>query len=44
MLTFDKDFGELVFQRGDHASYGVVLFRIPLNSPRAVAQPQLLAE
>lgn len=33
LLTFDKDFGELVFRRGVHCSAGVVLFRIKLPSP-----------
>jgi predicted nuclease of predicted toxin-antitoxin system len=33
LLTFDKDFGELVFLRGADASAGVILFRIPLPSP-----------
>lgn len=28
LVTFDKDFGELVFARGARASRGVVLFRI----------------
>lgn len=28
LLTFDKDFGELVFRRGHTASGGVVLFRL----------------
>jgi len=27
LITFDKDFGDLVFHRGLSASYGVVLFR-----------------
>ena len=38
LLTFDKDFGELVLKRGASASYGVVLFRIPLSLPLAVGQ------
>jgi hypothetical protein len=33
LLTFDKDFGELVFHRGLPAGSGVVLFRIPPDSP-----------
>ena len=37
LLTFDKDFGELVFRRGAGASCGVVLFRITMSSPTAVA-------
>jgi predicted nuclease of predicted toxin-antitoxin system len=36
LLTFDKDFGELVYRRGREASCGVVLFRIPMASPEAV--------
>lgn len=36
LVTFDKDFGELVFQRGVGASRGIVLFRITLSSPAAV--------
>lgn len=38
LLTFDKDFGELVLRRGLAASPGVVLFRIPLTSPAEVAR------
>ena len=30
LLTFDKDFGAMVFQRGATASAGIVLFRILL--------------
>lgn len=37
LLTFDKDFGALVFQRGRRASAGIVLFRISLPSATAVA-------
>jgi len=33
LLTFDKDFGVLVFRRGVHCSAGVGLFRIKLPSP-----------
>lgn len=29
LITFDKDFGELVFRRGKAAVHGVILFRIP---------------
>jgi predicted nuclease of predicted toxin-antitoxin system len=36
VLTFDKDFGELVFQRGLPAA-GVVLFRVAASSPEAMA-------
>lgn len=38
LITFDKDFGELVFRAGKEASCGVVLFRIALRSPHSVAQ------
>lgn len=38
LLTFDKDFGELVFRAGKSASSGVVLFRISARSPEYVAE------
>src|SRR5712692_2389134 len=38
LLTFDKDFGELVFVRGARASHGVVLFRVVLSSPEKAAR------
>jgi predicted nuclease of predicted toxin-antitoxin system len=37
LITFDKDFGELVFKAGVKASQGIVLFRIPQPSASAVA-------
>ncbi len=37
LITFDKDFGELVFRRGAKASHGIILFRIPQPSATAVA-------
>jgi predicted nuclease of predicted toxin-antitoxin system len=37
LLTFDKDFGALVFHRGRGASRGVVLFRMPLVPPASLA-------
>ena len=37
LITFDKDFGDLVFRRGHAASCGVVLFRITTPSSAAVA-------
>jgi predicted nuclease of predicted toxin-antitoxin system len=37
LLTFDKDFGELVFHRGVSAGSGVVLFRFIPESPEEVA-------
>ena len=38
LITFDKDFGQLVFQRGANASNGIVLFRISQPSASAVAE------
>ena len=38
LITFDKDFGELVFHRGAGASWGIVLFRIDMPSPGAVSE------
>lgn len=37
LLTFDKDFGALVFHRGREATKGVVLFRVPLIPPASLA-------
>ena len=37
LLTFDKDFGELVFRLGRDASRGVILCRLPPGPPEAVA-------
>ena len=37
LITFDKDFGELVFKLGAKASIGIVLFRIPQPSAAVVA-------
>ncbi len=37
LLTFDKDFGALVFGRGQTASTGIVLFRINQPSAQVVA-------
>ena len=37
LITFDKDFGELVFRRSAKASYGIILFRIAQSSAAAVA-------
>jgi len=39
LLTFDKDFGELVFRRGLSAGSGVVLFRFIPESPEAWRPP-----
>jgi len=38
LLTFDKDFGALVFQAGLSASAGVVLFRLTPRSPWYLAE------
>jgi predicted nuclease of predicted toxin-antitoxin system len=37
LITFDKDFGELVFRHGAKASQGIVLFRIAQPSAEVVA-------
>ena len=37
LITFDKDFGALVFQHGAAASCGIVLFRISLSPPGQAA-------
>ena len=36
LLTFDKDFGELVFRHGRNGSPGVILLRPRLRSPEIV--------
>ena len=41
LLTFDKDFGELVFRRGLPAGSGVILFRIAPDSPEEAAHVAL---
>ena len=41
LLTFDKDFGEIVFRRGLPAGSGVVLFRITLDFPEEAADVAL---
>jgi predicted nuclease of predicted toxin-antitoxin system len=38
LVTFDKDFGEMVFDLGSTASPGIVLLRPRLRSPSFVAQ------
>jgi predicted nuclease of predicted toxin-antitoxin system len=38
LLTFDKDFGQLVFHHGAQASHGVILFRISQISSAIVAE------
>jgi predicted nuclease of predicted toxin-antitoxin system len=42
LITFDKDFGELVFRLGLAASYGIVLFRI--DTPSATVAAKTIAE
>jgi predicted nuclease of predicted toxin-antitoxin system len=37
LLTFDKDFGELVFHRGQKASCGIVLLRFSMSSSSLAA-------
>jgi len=41
LVTFDRDFGELVFRKGAKASCGIVLFRISMPSPGKVVQKVL---
>jgi len=41
LLTFDKDFGELVFRRGLPSGSGVVLFRLTPDSPEEAAEVAL---
>lgn len=38
LITFDKDFGEMVFRAGRSAADGIVLFRIPQPSAPAIAK------
>lgn len=38
LITFDKDFGELVFRAGLTAPAGIVLFRVAPTSPAHIAQ------
>jgi predicted nuclease of predicted toxin-antitoxin system len=38
LITFDKDFGELVFGRGAKATVGIILFRISQPSSSAIAE------
>ena len=38
LLTFDKDFGDLVLRRGLGSSRGVVLFRLPMEKPAELAR------
>lgn len=43
LITFDKDFGELVFARGSRASQGVILFRIATPSASVAARKVVAA-
>ena len=43
ILTFDKDFGELIFRLGRVASKGVILFRIRAPSAEYVAKTAVAA-
>lgn len=38
LVTFDKDFGDLVFRQGKNASCGVILLRPRLDDPVYVSQ------
>ena len=38
LITFDTDFGELVFRLGISAPFGIILFRLPPDSPSGIAQ------
>lgn len=38
LLTFDKDFGDLVFRAGAAASAGIILFRTPQPSAAEVSR------
>jgi predicted nuclease of predicted toxin-antitoxin system len=37
VITFDKDFGELALRSGLFQTGGIILFRLPLQSPTFVA-------
>ena len=38
LITFDTDFGELVFRLGVGAPFGVILFRLSPDAPSEIAQ------
>ena len=38
LLTFDKDFGELLFRRGLEANSGTILFRVTPDTPEAAGR------
>jgi predicted nuclease of predicted toxin-antitoxin system len=42
LITFDKDFGQLVFRLGQTASCGVVLFRI--TTPSSIVAAERIAD
>ena len=41
LITFDKDFGELVFHRGKKATAGIILFRVAQPSALTVTDTVL---
>jgi len=41
LVTFDKDFGELVYHAGQQAGIGILLFRTPQESSKMVADTVL---
>ena len=43
LVTFDKDFGELVFQRRLPSPPGIILFRFALSSPGYAARTSVAA-
>jgi len=38
LVTFDKDFGEMVFRKGRNACCGILLFRTRLQSPEHLSR------
>lgn len=43
LLTFDKDFGEMAFRSGVPSESGIILVRVPLESPASVTAIVLAA-
>ena len=43
LVTFDKDFGELIFNKGVPPPAGIILFRFSLPSPSSAAQKAVAA-
>ncbi len=43
VVTFDKDFGELAFHRGQPAACGVILFRIRMRSAEGAVRTVVAA-